>query len=292
VLTVLDAKGKELAKNDDAHGPDPALTFTAPEAGEYIARVSDLTGRSDEAFGYRLHLAPAVPDFSLAFSPDCLAVAPGDRIQFTVTATRQNGFDGEIALTFDGLPAGLRLLGAPVIAKGQNAVTLIATAEAGVAPSASPLRVTGAATIGGKAIIRRAESRERSYVKKDDKVEETTRPVPFPFAAVTGPPDLIVTTAADRLTLTVGKTVTLKVSVQRKAGFTAKIPLIVQGLPAGVSVDGAEIPENKSEATLTLKAEGNAAVGEAPLTLLGRSLVDELHFTDHAALLVTLTDAR
>jgi hypothetical protein len=289
VLSVLDARGKELAANDGANGPDPALTFTAPEAGEYIARVRDVAGRSGESFGYRLHVAPAVPDFSLAFSPDCLAVAPGDRVPFTVTVNRQNGFDGEIALTFDGLPAGLRLIGVPVIGKSQGAVALLAAADAGAAPVASPLRVTGTATIGGKPVARRAVSREQHYVKRDDRVEETTRPVPLPFAAVTGPPDLTVTTATDHLTLVAGKTAPLTVSVQRKAGFTAKIPLIVQGLPTGVSVDGAEIPENKTEATLTLKAEGNAAVGSATLTILGRSLVDELHFTDHATLPVTLT---
>jgi hypothetical protein len=292
VLSVLDAKGKQLAGNDGANGPDPALTFTAPAAGDYIAQVRDVAGRSGESFGYRLHLAPAVPDVSLAFSPDCIAVAPGDRVPFTVTANRQNGFDGEVALTVDGLPSGIRLLGKPVIAKGQNTVTLLATADADTLPVASPLRVTGMATIGGKAVVRRAESRERSYVKRDDKVEETTHPVPLPFAAITGPSDVVVTTATDRLTLVSGKTAQLTVRVERKAGFTAKIPLIVQGLPTGVGVDGAEIPENKNEATLTLKAEGNAAIGAATLTILARSVVDELHFTDHTALPVTLTVAK
>lgn len=289
VLSVLDPKGKELAANDDARGQDAALAFTAPEAGEYIARVSDLVGGGGESFGYRLHLAPAVPDFGLAFSPDCLAVAPGDRVPFTITATRQNGFDGDIALTFDGLPPGVRLLGIPTIGKGQNAVTLLATADTNAAPAASPLRVTGTATIEKNTVVRRAESREKRYVKNNDKIEETTRPVPLPLAAVTGPPDLIVTTGAERLALTVGKTAELKVRVQRKAGFTAKIPLIVQGLPAGVSVAGMEIPENASEATLTLKAEESAAACEATITVLGRSVADELHFSDHLAPPVALT---
>lgn len=289
VLSVLDTTGKELATNDDARGRDAALTFTAPEAGEYIARISDLTGRADETFGYRLHIAPPVPDFQLAFSPDCLAVAPGDRVPFTVTATRQNGFDGEIALTFDGLPAGIHLAGVPVIGKGQTVATLMATADPGAAVSVAPLRVTGTATLGSGPVTRRAESRERSYVKINDKIEATTRPVPLPFAAVTGPSDLLITTGAERLTLAAGKTVEWKVSVQRKAGFTAKIPLLVQGLPAGVSVAGAEIAENKSEATLTLKAEDNAAIGEVTITLLGQSVVDELHFTEHAAAPIVLT---
>jgi hypothetical protein len=44
VLKVLDTKGKELATNDDARGRDAALTFTAPEAGDYVAQVRDLSG--------------------------------------------------------------------------------------------------------------------------------------------------------------------------------------------------------------------------------------------------------
>ncbi len=293
VLSVLDAAGKELAANDDARGRDAALTFSAPEAGDYIARIRDLSGSGGEAFGYRLRLAPALPDFALVFSPDCLAVAPGDRMPFVVTATRQNGFDGEIALTFDGLPSGVRLINTPSIGKGQSVLTLLVTADANTSPSAAlPLRVTGTATIDKNTLVRRAESRERNYVKKNDKIEETARAVPLPLAAVTGPPDLIVTTGAERLTLSVSKTAELKVSVQRKTGFTAKIPLIVQGLPAGVSITSAEIPENKNEATLTLKAEGNAAVGEVTITILGRSVVDELHFSDHAAPPVALTVAK
>ena len=292
VLSVLDAKGKELATNDDAKGKDAALTFAVPETGEYCARVNDLINRSGESFGYRLRIAPAVPDFSLAFYPDCLTVAPGDRVQFTITVNRENGFDAEIPLTIENLPAGIRLIGAPTIPKGQNSLTLLAAADTGAGLSVSPVRVTGIAPLGGKPVIRRAECREASYTKENDQLKLVTRPVPLPFAAVVGASDLILAAAADRLALTIGKTVELKVSVQRKPDFTAKIPIIVQGLPANVSVTGAEIPENKTEATLTFKAEGNAAPGDVPLTILGRSLIDELRFTDHAALPVTLTIAK
>lgn len=290
VLTVQDKSGKELANKDDLHGRDPALNFTAPEEGEYIVRVRDLNGHAGKAFGYRLRLAPAVPDFQLAFHPDCLAVAPGDRVPFTVTTTRQNGFDNEITLSFEGLPPGVRLIGPTVIAKGQNAVTLLATADAGTPVALSPLRVTGTAPLGGQPATRQGESHVPIYVKNGDKLDLTTRPAPLALAAVTGPSDLILTADARPLALAAGKTVEIKVTVQRKAGFTAKIPLIVQGLPTGVSVSGAaEIPENKNEATLTLKAEANAATGDTTLTLLGRSAVDELRFSDHAALPIPLS---
>jgi hypothetical protein len=291
VLDILDAKGKTLATNDDAHGKDPALTFTVPETGEYIARVSDLTGRSGEAFGYRLHIGPVRPDFTLAFTPDCLSVAPGDRIPVTITAARQNGFDAEIPLSLEGTPAGMHWIGTPVIAKGQSSVTLFATADPSTPSLVTPFHVTGTATIAGKPVIRHAESLEQNYIKEGDQVKPITHPVPFGLVAITGPADLNLTTTIQKVSLTAGKTAVLKVTVQRKADFTAKIPIIVQGLPTGVSVTGNEIAEKANEATLTFKAEGNAATGDFTLTLLGRSVVDELRFTDHAALPVTLTVA-
>lgn len=288
VLTILDGKEKELAANDDARGKDAALNFTAPESGEYIARVADLTNRSGEAFGYRLRIAPAVPDFTLSFVPDCLVVAPGDRVEFRVNVERQNNFDGDIALTVEKLPAGVHFIGTPTIAKGQNAVTFLATANVSAAFSVSPLRVTGTATLGGKTVMRRAQSRERNFVRRDDKIEEATRPVPLPFAVVAAAPDALAYCNTDRLILSVGKTAELKVIVERKAGFTAKIPIIIQGLPANVTVTGAEIPENKNETILLLKAEDKAVPGTVSLTIFARSLVDELRFTDHATLPVAL----
>jgi hypothetical protein len=169
----------------------------------------------------------------------------------------------------------------------------LATANVGAALSASPLRVTGTATLAGKPVVRRAQSRQRDYVRREDRIEEATRPVALPFAVVAAPPDMLAYCATDRLILTVGKTTELKVLVERKAGFTAKIPIIVQGLPANVTiVSGAEIPENKNETILTLKAEDKAVPGAASLTIFARSVVDELRFSDHAALPVVLTIAK
>jgi hypothetical protein len=292
VLSVMDIKGKELVANDDARGKDPALSFTVPETGDYIARVSDLRKRPDTSPGYRLRIAPSVPDFTLRFYPDCPAVAPGDRTQLVIAAERQNGFDGDVTLSINGLPAGMRVIGKPVIAKGQNAVTLLITADAGSVPVTSPLRISGTATLGGRNETRFAQSHLRTYVKRDDRIEETTRPVRFPFATVTGPSDVIIRTATEAMALVIGKTVECKITVERKAGYAAKIPILIQGLPANITVTGAEIPENKNETTVVLKAETAAQPGSATLTIVARCIVDELRFTDHVALPVNLTIAK
>lgn len=55
VLTLSDAKGNELAYNDDFRfKPDPTLYFEVPEDGEYLLAITDAIYRGREDFVYRL----------------------------------------------------------------------------------------------------------------------------------------------------------------------------------------------------------------------------------------------
>jgi hypothetical protein len=285
VLTVRDATGRELASNDDARGRDPFLAFTAPDDGEFVAVVSERTGRSGPDCVYRLRLVPAVADFSLTFAPDTPAVGPGDRVPLIVTAARRYGFDGAIGFTVEGLLPGVHLEGVPTILPGQTEARLFLTADPGASIAAGALRVIGTAGT----LVRRAGALQENYVRRDDRVERTTRPVSLPMIAITDGPDLTVSTAAQTLTLAPGKTAELLVTIQRKTGFGVKVPLIVVGLPAGVTVTGTDIAENASEAKLTFTAEATAAVGSVVLTVIARSLVDELRFREHVAAPVRLS---
>ncbi|MGC4047223.1 MAG: PPC domain-containing protein [Armatimonas sp.] len=280
VLRVLAADGRELASNDDGRGKDPYLAFTAPDNGEYIAALTDLNGLGGDAWTYRLRLAPAAPDFSLTVAPDSLNVGAGDRIPVTVTATRAFGFNEEINLEGINLPPGLTLQGPLKLAPGQNEIQLFAVADANAAPAMVPLRLVGRASVGERTASALLEEYSKS---PEGNLVRGTRPVPFPVTSVTAAPDIIVSLGGEKLELKAGGTAELVVKLTRKAGFTAKVPLILTGLPAGVSATPLEVPENQSEVKLTLKAEANAAVGENRVLLVGRSVVDELRFTPHAA---------
>lgn len=55
VLTVLDPAGKAIAQASHFDGdPDPLLCFTAPAAGRYVARITDLEGGISDDHYYRL----------------------------------------------------------------------------------------------------------------------------------------------------------------------------------------------------------------------------------------------
>ena len=56
-LEVYDAANRLLAENDDAHGIDSELRFTAPADGVYQVRIRDSSWRGGQAFVYRLTIA-------------------------------------------------------------------------------------------------------------------------------------------------------------------------------------------------------------------------------------------
>ncbi len=284
-LVVTDAHGKELASNDDGVGKDSLLEFTAPETGEYGLRISDLQERQGPGYTYRLTIRPATPDFRLMFTPDRLAVGQGGRVPLTVTAEREHGFDGEIALEVTGLPQGASVLGPARIRAGQKEAILVLTAPAETALAATRFSLSGAAMIDGKAVRHAAQGMEE-VVRNNEK---TQRPVNLLTAAVAEPPDMVVTATPDHVVLAPGKSVEIAVKVERKKGFTGKVPLTVLGVPDGVTVDAPDLAEDKTEGKITLKADENAAPGERDLIVAGRSVIDDQRQVLHAAPILILT---
>ena len=95
-------------RNDDGprglSGKDSRLLFTAPADGDYIVAISDTRGMGGSDFGYDLIIRPAAPDYTIRMSQPKKELFRGTGREFTITADRLDGFDGEIELTIDGLP--------------------------------------------------------------------------------------------------------------------------------------------------------------------------------------------
>ena len=119
VLTVFDAKGKSLGNNDDAAGnPDSAVRVKIPEDGNYTVKVADQLARGGPRFTYRVELAEVAPTLTLSI-PDTarydnetrksIVVPRGNRFAVLLNLNRDT-FNGDLAVTFDGLPAGITAL--------------------------------------------------------------------------------------------------------------------------------------------------------------------------------------
>ena len=180
VITVLDEKGKQLARSGDEPlaedvynvnssrtAGDPILRVTAPAgSSELTVTVEDLALRGGPNYSYRLNVQPLAQDFRLVLNSAYVNVPKSGSVAVPVTVQRQ-GYDGEIQLRIPNAPKGLKVeggfvvAGAPIKETPQNRFSrgvLILTAEPGMPADPLQLEVEGRATQpNGSELVRTAE---------------------------------------------------------------------------------------------------------------------------------------
>ena len=120
-IRVLDAKGRTLLEGDDSAeegrmSADASIEGWSPPAdGTYAIEIRDLLQRGGPEFVYFLKITPAVPRFELTLDTDKTELSPGMSGVIFVNAIRRNGFDGDISLLVEKLPAGVILSATPKI---------------------------------------------------------------------------------------------------------------------------------------------------------------------------------
>ena len=144
---------------------DVITRFEVPEDGVYRILVRGLFNQSHDnpALVYRLSIRKDAPDFRLVAMPDSpppikndqrnidivsAVVRRGESLPLNVYAYRRDGFGGDINLSVEGLPPGLRV-GPAKIEAGRNSAQLILTADESAAPWSGSLKIVGKSSIGG-----------------------------------------------------------------------------------------------------------------------------------------------
>ena len=285
--------------NDDGGtrfgGKDSRLHFEAPADGTYFLRLRDVRGLDGERFAYRLTAREPAPDYSIAFDPRSFNIPRGGRVSVTVTAERKDGFSAPIDVEFVGLPAGLTSTAGRIPADADTTVLMIAAAPDAsldtykarlrtVEPRPEPYEVPGVAvlTLAARASI------DGTVISR-----EAERMDPLDVVALAPRPDLVVTTTAERVELVPGGDVTLTVKVERRNGFTGRVPISVMNLPHGVRVDdiglnGVMITEEETSRTVHLVAESWVPPQSQPMVIVGRVEVNSPLRNESAALPVEL----
>lgn len=259
-------------RNDDGgpmYGKDSKLNFAAPEDGEYIVRLRDVRGLQGENFAYRLTIHEPEPDFVLFADPENPNVPQGSALPITVTAYRNDGFDGDIAVKLLDLPAGFTA-GEGVIRSGQTS-TVITLSAANNAKTSFPLRIQATATIKGQPVIREWKTDERIAV-----------------VSVAPPPELLVWTDAEQVTLEPGGKAMVSIKIKRERGFAGRVPFDIRNLPHGVIVtdvglNGVLITEQEITQRFTLAAESWVKPMEQPIFVVGRIETTSPQRSDFAA---------
>jgi hypothetical protein len=249
-------------RNDDGgpgYGADSKLDFVAPADGDYILHLKDVRGLEGPGYAYRLSVQDAHPDYRLEAEPDNPNVPRGGSVPVSVTADRLPGYEGPIEIEVQGLPPGVTA-GQAIIPAGQTSTVVALSAGpnslAGAFPS--PIKIVGHASVDGSDLVRRANE-----------------DAPLQFASVIPPPDVLVTTEPQQLTIQPGKAVTVTLHVQRQNGFKGRVPCSVENLPPGVRVvnvglNGVLVTESQSSRTFTLRAEGWAKPITQPIYVVGK----------------------
>jgi hypothetical protein len=155
-------------------------------------------------------------------------------------------------------------------------------------PKPAPYEVAGVAvlTLAGRASINGALVSHQA-----ERVD------PLDVVALAPGPDLLVTTTADRVELPAGGEVTMTVKVDRRNGFTGRVPVSVMNLPHGVRVDdiglnGVMITEEETSRTVHLVAESWVEPLTQPIVIVGRVEVNSPLRNESAASPVELVVTR
>lgn len=283
ILDILNPAGAVLASNDDANGKDPALVFTPPADGDYIARLRDLNNKGGEGYVYFLAADWAKPDFTLKCDPSKAMIGPGSRTAWYVQVNRTNGFAGPVAVKVNGLPKGVTvnpLTIPPTMTQG----LLVVSAAADAPQDGTTVEIIGTAeaTIDGKSqtLTRKAIAIEEIYSPGGGRARFDAR---MQAVAVTGPSDILeIQVKPDRLELKPGQEVKLEVTIKRRADYDKAVSLDVllrhlggvfgNPLPPGVT-----IADDKSKTLLgtgstghiTLRVDASAApIEDVPICVL------------------------
>ena len=248
-------------RNDDGgpgFGKDSRLSFEAPADGEYLVRLRDLRGFQGEDYAYRLTVREAARDFKLSLAADGPSVPRGGSVAVEVNALRVDGFDGPIRLRVRELPAGITA-SEETIAAGETSAVLVLTAAADATlEEATPLVVEGVATVDGREVARVANPDDRLRV-----------------LSLAGEPDVFIELEGEGVALEAGGTATLAVRVERRNGFTGRVPVTALNLPYGVKVtniglNGILVRTDETRREFTLAAETWVKPQERGLTVTGR----------------------
>lgn len=144
---------------------DPETKFTAPVDGKYEILVSSRTAgiSAGPKHIYRISIRKEKPDYRLLLvgntdgSAGGLTLRQGSHQDLQVVCLRQDGFNGEVKLQVEGLPAGVTCP-PQVIGPKQKDMRLVLSAAEGAAEWTGPIKIKGTAIVDGQPVTHEART--------------------------------------------------------------------------------------------------------------------------------------
>jgi hypothetical protein len=248
--------------DDDADrslGPDSRLLFTPPADGTYLVRVTDSRAYGGERFNYRLLVRHSKPGFRVTLTGTDLTVNPGAGKDFTVTANRIDGFDGDIRVETTGLPEGFTALTPLVIQAGhliaKGSINTSADAPAPTEAQANAVKITATAVIHGEPVIEEVNNFGKIKLGQKPKLFVALEPYD---EKITNFVERSVSDKPLEITIAPGQSIPAWLKIKRN-GHEDLVTFTVESLPHGVIVDniglnGVLIPKGQDARRIFLTA--------------------------------------
>jgi hypothetical protein len=277
--------------------------FVAAEDGRFLIGVG--SRESNFSYGprvtYRLRVTPEKPDYRLIVmpsnnhQPDTTVLHADGSQWLDVFVFRYDGFTGPIALTAEGLPAGVTCP-PTIISTGMKQGALVLIAAANAAPFDGTFSVKGTATIGGQPVVRESRTATITWATAPQQnLPAVARLDQSLFLAVREKAHFNVVCEPDKafvkkeeklpmpLMIKQGNKLTVPFKVAR--GIEPKTPITLQMLSTGINPQQAQVTVNngqplpavaadKNEGTFVIDAKTNAPPGTYTIVLKATSVVD------------------
>ncbi len=290
-LHVLCKEGDVALSNDDDPSPrnprsrDPHLEFKAgdaraclnPEDGYYL-QIRDSSTKFGPGAFYVFEAEKPRPSFEAALRMERIQIERGRSTSVPISIRRFGGFNGDVEVRMEGAPAGVEAK--PLTIRGGQASGNLELSAAGVVPhGTSQIRLLTSAKIGDTMVTREVITLQPMLGDGPGFVQTATQPVlvsvvdPVVMALERIPPPG-AGFAADRhkLMLNGDRTCRVIVRLDRAEGFKDPVEYSIEGLPAGLKLDGVEW-KDEATAHLAVKVLPDADVkpGEYRITVVASS---------------------
>ena len=274
VIVLFDAKGNQLAANDDSGGPDSYLRFSPPADGDYILGIFDQLHHGGPDFTYRIELTPVEPQLTLAIPQYALnsqernwvVVPRRNRFAQLFRATRTD-FGGELKLSSPDLPGGVNMQ-CENMASNTDLVPVVFEA-ASDAPLCGKLCELTARTPDGKVNVRGEYRQPVEMVIGINNQPMYTVELPKLCVAVAEEAPFKVNVIQPKVPIVQGGQMNLRVVAERSGTFKGPINVRMLFNPPGVgSAPAVDIPADKTEVDYPISANDDAPVRKWKVCIL------------------------
>lgn len=250
---------------------DPSYRLEVKEDGDYRVLVYDVLDNpeSDPRLVYRLLIRPQQEDFRLAaFAPmaatgnnnsqvdiSSVVLRRGGAAGIDLRAFRRNGFEGEINITAEGLPAGVSCPEVTISAKEDRA-TLVLSAEENASAWAGPFQIVGRAKVGDQELVRSARAGSLVWGSKNMQEEvpsaRLTRDLGMAVIDAESAPATVTLGDGNMIEMEPGAKIELPIKVARRGDFKDALKLSVTGLPKEVKVGDVNVAGEEGKVEIDL----------------------------------------